>query len=113
MGLLKRLFGREKEEGPAEVGELLAESTAFEAPSSPEGGQPVLRVEVDRQACIGAGECLRFAPGVFALDEENIAIVVNPGAATRQQLIIAAEECPSQAIKLYDLDGTQVYPDWM
>ena len=83
-----------------------------EAPAPP-GRTPVLRIEIDRQSCTGMAECIRIAPNVFELDEENIAIVVDASAATREQLLEAARECPTQAIKLYELDGTQIYPDWM
>ncbi len=80
---------------------------------SPTGKTPALRIEVDRLCCTGQAECLRIAPGVFQLDGENIAVVVDAAAADRETLIAAAEACPTQAIRLYELDGEQVYPDWM
>ena len=120
MGFLKRLLGGEQdqaEKAPAE--EEAIEYEMFdedelpgEAPVPP-GHTPVLRIEIDRQSCTGMQDCMRIAPGVFELDEEGIAIVVDASAATREQLLEAARECPTQAIKLYELDGTQIYPDWM
>lgn len=119
MGFLKRLFGGEKEEGEVTAADKAVDYTMFdedelpgEAPAPP-GRTPVLRIEIDRQSCTGMAECIRIAPNVFELDEENIAIVVDASAATREQLLEAARECPTQAIKLYELDGTQIYPDWM
>ena len=38
-------------------------------------------VDVDRDLCIGSGTCVRLAPGVFALDDEEISVVVDPHAA--------------------------------
>ncbi len=119
MGLLDRFLGKKKADAEQEYA-LESESSMEddfdelpgEAPA-PAGKQPVLRIEIDRRACTGMAECIRIAPQVFALDEENIAIVVDASAATREDLLKAARECPTQAIKLYELDGTQIYPDWM
>ncbi|NPA91014.1 MAG: ferredoxin [Chloroflexi bacterium] len=114
MGLFDRLFGHKgKADEPVEdVSVEEFDDLPGEAPAPP-GRQPVLRIEIDRQSCTGMAECVRIAPQVFALDEENMAIVVDASAATREQLLRAARECPTQAIRLYELDGTQVYPDWM
>ncbi len=119
MSFLKRLFGGEEKASIEKALEEVADYTMFdeeelpgEAPVPP-GRTPVLRIEVDRQSCTGMAECIRIAPGVFELDEENMAVVVDASAATREQLLEAARECPTQAIKLYELDGTQIYPDWM
>lgn len=117
MGFLGRLFGKKKEEMEEDIALAPEAEEEFdelpgEAPS-PTGRQPVFRIEIDRRACTGMAECIRIAPEVFALDEENIAIILDASAATREELLKAARECPTQAIKLYELDGTQVYPDWM
>ncbi len=119
MSFFKRLFGR-KEASAEEEAASAVDASVFEveddlpgeAPAPP-GRQPVLRIEIDRQSCTGMAECIKIAPGVFELDEENIAIVVDASAATREQILKAAQECPTQAIRLYELDGTQIYPDWM
>lgn len=118
MSFWKRLFG--KEEKPVEEEPEPVEAAYFEeeddlpgvAPAPP-GRQPVLRIEVDRRSCTGMAECIKYAPGVFELDEENVAVVVDASAATREQILKAAQECPTQSIRLYELDGTQIYPDWM
>lgn len=72
-----------------------------------------MRVSVDRNACVGSGDCLKSAPGVFRLDAEQIAVVVDPAAASDEELIEAARMCPSQAIRLWDDQGKKVYPDWL
>lgn len=70
----------------------------------------IAKIEVDRDACIGAAPCVTVAPGVFQLDEENKAIIVDAKGADDDTIKLAAESCPVQAIKLYDEDGMQVYP---
>jgi ferredoxin len=61
----------------------------------------IVTVTVDRDACIGAQNCLHFAPGVFAIDDEGLAVVVGDVAsAPRDQLVTAARECPTAAIHL-------------
>ena len=34
-----------------------------------------MKVRVDRDSCIGVGNCVAYAPTVFKLDEENKAVV--------------------------------------
>ena len=69
------------------------------------------KIVVDRDACIGAAPCVTVAPNVFQMDEENIAIVVDPKGADDETILLAAQACPVQAIILYDEDGTQIYPE--
>jgi ferredoxin len=59
-----------------------------------------IHVDVDRDLCIGSGTCVRLAPGVFALDEEEISVVVDPQAADISKLRLAAEACPTEAIRI-------------
>jgi ferredoxin len=61
-----------------------------------------LHVEVDRELCIGSGSCVRLAPGAFALDDEEISVVVDPDAAGEDKLRLAAEACPTEAIRIVD-----------
>jgi ferredoxin len=61
----------------------------------------IVTVTVDRDACIGAQNCLHFAPGVFEIDDEGLAVVVGDvPSVPREQLVAAARECPTQAIHL-------------
>ncbi len=60
-----------------------------------------LEVRVDRTLCIGSGVCARVAPGVFELDEEGIAVVVDPQAASSTELVAAADMCPTLAILVF------------
>ena len=59
-----------------------------------------IHVDVDRDLCIGSGSCVRLAPGVFALDEDEVSVVLNPDAADISKLRLAAEACPTEAIRI-------------
>lgn len=58
------------------------------------------RIEIDREACMGSGNCQFWAPGVFDLDADGIAVVVDPHAAPEEKIVLAAEGCPTQAITI-------------
>jgi ferredoxin len=69
------------------------------------------KVVVDRDLCIGAAPCVTVAPGVFQLDEENKAYIVDEKGADDETILLAAQACPVQAIIIYDTEGKQVYPE--
>lgn len=86
----------------------------------------IAKIVVDRDLCIAAASCISACGDVFELDGENKAVIKlksgekNSGPAMRadlevpdvsdEQLIAAAESCPTAAIFLYDGEGNQVYP---
>lgn len=59
---------------------------------------PEPRVEVDQQMCIGSGNCVEVAKGVFQLNDEDKAEVVDPTAQDIETLRKAEEQCPVAAI---------------
>jgi len=69
-----------------------------------------LKVMVDRNLCIGVGNCVVLAPTVFKLDDENKAVVLDPSSVDDDTLLDAAENCPEQAIIVKDDRGRQLYP---
>lgn len=70
----------------------------------------IARIYIDRDLCIGAASCVAIAPGVFALDEENKATVINEKGADDETILLAAQSCPTRAIILFDEQGNQIYP---
>lgn len=72
-----------------------------------------MRIKIDREACVGQGDCAVYAKGVFQVADDNIAIVLDPTAASAEDIIEAARMCPSQCISLWDDEGNKVYPDYM
>ncbi|MGI8558217.1 MAG: ferredoxin [Solirubrobacteraceae bacterium] len=67
-------------------------------------------IEVDRTLCFGFGDCVDSAPRVFALDQDDVAIVLDADAAPLDQIVDAAQNCPVDAIVMLDEDGAQIYP---
>ena len=67
-------------------------------------------IEVDRALCYGFGDCVDTVPAVFALDDEDTAIVLDPDAASLDDIVEAAQNCPVDAIIILDEDGEQIYP---
>jgi len=67
--------------------------------------------KVDRNLCVGAGNCVAIAPEVFAMDDEDMAVVANPKGADEDTIWKAAESCPVDAIILEDeTTGEVLYP---
>ena len=68
-------------------------------------------IQVDRELCFGFGDCVDSAPDVFELDDENTSVVVNPDGADLDDLLLAAQDCPVDAIFVVDVEsGEQLYP---
>lgn len=70
----------------------------------------ISKIVVDRDLCIGAATCVTIAPGTFAMDEENKAVLVDLQGDAAETILMAAESCPTKAIFLYDDEGKQIYP---
>lgn len=64
-------------------------------------------VIVQQARCIGSKVCLSAAPGVFHIDYDNTALVVDPEAASEEELLEAAKTCPTRAITVFK-DGRQL-----
>ena len=84
-----------------------------------------LRIVVDPDLCIGAASCVTVAPESFVLNVENKAEVLDRSQAPdgpqyertvemtedeKNNLITAAQSCPTLAITIFDENGTQLYP---
>ena len=55
-------------------------------------------IEIDVDVCIGSGMCVKAAPSVFAINDDNVAFVVDDAAGTPAQLLTAVDNCPTGAI---------------
>ncbi len=66
-------------------------------------------VEVDRDLCIGSGDCVDTAPAVFELDDEGKAVVIDPDGAPTDDVVEAAANCPVTAIFVIGEAG-DIYP---
>ena len=69
-----------------------------------------LRVVIDRDQCVGFGDCVKEAPEGFKLDEDALAVFVEPEAVERERLLRACDACPVDAITVWDEAGQQIVP---
>ncbi|MGH9157537.1 MAG: ferredoxin [Acidimicrobiales bacterium] len=60
-----------------------------------------VEVRVERARCIGSKTCISAAPGVFYLDLERIVVVVDAEAAPLDQVVQAAVNCPTGALRVF------------
>ncbi|OGJ21327.1 MAG: hypothetical protein A3A82_04035 [Candidatus Pacebacteria bacterium RIFCSPLOWO2_01_FULL_47_12] len=68
-------------------------------------------VSVIREKCISAASCVAIAPGVFDLDEQQIARVISQNGNDDETKLLAAQSCPTMAIIVTDTEtGKQVWP---
>ncbi|MEM7286705.1 MAG: ferredoxin [Actinomycetota bacterium] len=60
-----------------------------------------VRLTVDRDVCIGVGQCELLEPDVFRLDDdEELAEVIGEGALPRDRAEAIVDRCPSGAIAI-------------
>ena len=65
-----------------------------------------IEIEVSSARCIASKVCVHAAEGVFEV-ADGMARVVDPGAAALEDILAAADECPTGAIKVRR-DGQQL-----
>jgi ferredoxin len=66
-----------------------------------------LDIRIDRDRCMGSGNCLFWAPATFDLGEDGHAVVLDAAATDVERLRVAVEGCPVGAISLWR-DGVPV-----
>ncbi len=69
-----------------------------------------LTVRIDRDLCVGFGDCIYEAPVAFELDGDGVVVFVNPEAVNRERLLKACEVCPVDALSVWDVSGAQIVP---
>ena len=57
-------------------------------------------IVIDRELCMGSGQCIVYAPNTFAHDEHTKAIVVDPDGDPIDTIRVAVEACPTSALRL-------------
>lgn len=69
------------------------------------------RMKILRHLCIGAASCVAISPDVYELDSGNIAIFKADAHDTEDNLLAAAQSCPTKAIEIFDNEtGAKVWP---
>ena len=70
-----------------------------------------IRIKVDRDLCIGTGNCIDAASKTFELDDQNICVLKDPAGDPDEDILEAAKVCPVTAILLFnDETGEPIYP---
>ncbi len=59
-----------------------------------------LRIEVDRDRCMGSGNCAFHAPATFDLDDDLKVVVLDPDGDPEEKVRIAVEGCPTAALRV-------------
>jgi ferredoxin len=60
----------------------------------------VHRIVIDRDRCVGSGNCLFWAPATFDLDDGGTSVVVDPAGDDQDRIRVAVDGCPTRAITL-------------
>lgn len=69
------------------------------------------KVQVLRDICIGAASCVAFSPTTFQLDGEKKAVIIDGAADTEDNIMMAAQSCPTKAIVVINAEtGEQLWP---
>ena len=91
-------------------GRVKAEGEAAEVPDPlVEREVHGLRAVIDRDLCVGFGDCIEEAPEAFDLDEDGVAVFTGPEHASRKRFIEACASCPVDAITVSE-DGVEIVP---
>jgi ferredoxin len=61
-----------------------------------------VKVEIDRERCMGSGNCIYWAGRVFDVGEDMVAVVIGDPGEHEERVALAAEHCPTNAIRLTD-----------
>jgi ferredoxin len=68
-----------------------------------------LQIVIDRDKCMGSGNCVFWAPGAFELDDDGVSEFLQPADYEERNLFLAQEGCPTRAISLRR-DGAEAVP---
>lgn len=69
------------------------------------------RIEIVRPRCTAVMTCMEEASRTFDLDDDAVAVVVDPNGNSDEEILAAAKSCPVDAIFLYDKrSGEKVWP---
>jgi ferredoxin len=70
-----------------------------------------LTIKIDRSTCIATTNCIKVAPDVFELDDENISSFKEVETEIEEdRLIESCSVCPVNALYALDKEGNQLVP---
>ncbi|MFC1405276.1 MULTISPECIES: ferredoxin [Streptacidiphilus] len=62
---------------------------------------------VDRDRCMGSGQCTFYAPNTFDLDDLSIAVVIDQHGDGEDEIKMAIDVCPTRSIARSGANGGQ------
>jgi ferredoxin len=65
-----------------------------------------LSIKIDRELCMGSGNCAFHAPNTFDLDDEMKVVVVDPAGDPEDKIRLAVEGCPTLALSIDESAGS-------
>ena len=67
------------------------------------------KVVVVQSKCIAAASCIAISPTLFKLNGQNLAEMIEEGSDELDNIILAAQSCPTGAIEIYEGEA-RVWP---
>ena len=67
-------------------------------PAESQGGAG-LEVHVDATRCVGSGNCEYWAPGIFEVGDDGVAVVIGEPSQDPEATATAVESCPTRALR--------------
>jgi ferredoxin len=66
------------------------------------GNLGLMRIEIDRDVCIGTENCNRYAPGTFEVDDEGKVVQIGTDVDSDDAIRTAVESCPTGALSIVE-----------
>jgi len=67
------------------------------------------KIVIIESKCIAAASCVAISPNIFKLNEKNLAELIEGGSDEADNILLAAQSCPTGAIEIYEGE-TKVWP---
>jgi ferredoxin len=67
-------------------------------------------IRVDRDLCMGSGQCCWYAPNTFDQDDEAVAIVVDQQGDPEEAINTAIASCPAHALSIVPYSDSGAFP---
>lgn len=67
------------------------------------------KIVVVQSKCIAAASCVAISPTLFKLNEANLAEMIEGGSDELDNIMLAAQSCPTGAIEIYEGEA-RVWP---
>ncbi len=61
-------------------------------------------IKLIQSKCIAAASCVAISPDIFKLNEANLVELVEGGNDEAENILLAAQSCPTGAIEIYEDD---------